>query len=415
MRIGLVTACYTPVVNGVVRMVVLYKEYLEKAGHQVTVFTLGTKRQHGYEEGVIRSPALPLGKTGYHFTTRYSRAARESLHQMDILHCHHPIMGLELAHRYGSCPVVFTNHTRYDLYLSAYSPLSPQVSEIVMRRVWPLMAEFADAVIAPSRSVQELLLSLGVVTQVELIVNGIELDAFYTAAKLRRAEQISTPKQAERIIYVGRLSPEKNVVALMREFVKAHQINRRLHLTFVGDGPQRSQLERFADKSGVRSSVTFTGEIEYAQVPRELAKADIFASSSVSEVHPLTVIEAMAAGLPVVGTESPGISDIVEDGITGLLGQEREGAVAERLLELADKPERSRRIGLAAAQASSHYRIQNTVSKTLELYERLLVERPDLDRRNERRQKRSSARISSLQDFLPDSLRTLTRRSGRYE
>ena len=415
MRIGLVTACYTPVVNGVVRMVALYKEYLEKAGHQVTVFTLGAKHPHGYEEGVIRSPALPLGKTGYHLSTRYSKAARESLRQMEILHCHHPVMGLELAHRYGSCPVVFTNHTRYDLYLSAYSPLSPQVSEIVMRRVWPLMAEYADAVIAPSRSVQELLLSMGVSTQVELIVNGIELDAFYAAAKLRRAEQISTSKQAERIIYVGRLSPEKNVMALMREFVKAHEIDRCLHLTFVGDGPLRSQLDRFADKSGVRSSVTFTGEIEYAQVPRELAKADIFATSSVSEVHPLTVIEAMAAGLPVVGTESPGISDIVEDGVTGLLGQEREGAVAERLLELADKPEKSRRMGLAAAQASSYYRIQSTVSKTLELYERLLVERPDLDRRNERRQKRSSIRISSLQDFLPDSLRTRTRRSGRYE
>jgi glycosyltransferase involved in cell wall biosynthesis len=174
-------------------------------------------------------------------------------------------------------------------------------------------------------------------------------------------------------------------------------------------------LEQFADRSGVRSGVTFTGEIEYSHVPGELAKADIFATSSVSEVHPLTVIEAMAAGLPVVGAESPGISDLVENGVTGLLGQNREGAVAKRLLELAEKPERARRMGLAAAQASSQYRIQNTVSKTLELYERLLAERPDVDRQMVRRLKRSSARISSLRAYLPESIRSRTRRSRRYE
>jgi len=411
MRIGLVTACYTPVVNGVVRMVALYKKYLEEVGHQVTVFTLGANDQQGYEEGVIRSPALPLGKTGYHLSTRYSSAAQDSLRQMDLLHCHHPVMGLELAHRYGSCPVVFTNHTRYDLYLSAYSPLSAQVSESVMRRVWPAMAEFADVVIAPSKSIRELLLSMGVSTPVELIVNGIELNAFYAAAKLREEEKI----HAKRIIYVGRLSPEKNVLALMSEFIKAQQIDGRLHLTIVGDGPQRDRLEQLAYISGVKPFVTFTGELEYSQIPGELAKADLFATSSVSEVHPLTVIEAMATGLPVVANESPGISDIVEDGVTGLLGQDGEGALASRLLRLAKSPERTKRMGRAAAQASSHYRIQNTVVKTLELYQRLLADQPTAEGRNRRRRRRGSARISSLRAFLPHSIRSKIRERNGHE
>ncbi len=72
MRIGMVTACYKPVVNGVTRMVSLYKERLEALGHEVTVFTLGEPDPAGDEPGVIRSTAVPLGESGYYLSIRYS-------------------------------------------------------------------------------------------------------------------------------------------------------------------------------------------------------------------------------------------------------------------------------------------------------------------------------------------------------
>ncbi len=91
MRIGMLSATYDPtVVNGAVRMVTLYKEHLEARGHEVTIFTLGEE-------------------------TESDKQAR-MLAQMDIVHAHHLMMSVEMAHRYANCPIVYTNHTRYDLY-----------------------------------------------------------------------------------------------------------------------------------------------------------------------------------------------------------------------------------------------------------------------------------------------------------
>ncbi|MGB3716004.1 MAG: glycosyltransferase [Candidatus Promineifilaceae bacterium] len=415
MRIGLVTACFEPVVNGVTRMVSLYRQHLEEAGHRVTIFTLGLVDQHDGERGIVRSPALPLGKTGYHLAVRYSRSAQKEMRQMDVLHCHHPLMGLEMAHRYGMCPVVFTNHTRYDIYLSAYSPLSIPASDKLMRQFWPPLTDFSDVVIAPSESVRKLLLAVGVRKPVELIVNGIDLSAFHRYAAQKKIWQTDLPGQPTRIIYVGRLSAEKNVLALLHEFARAYRVNHQLHLTLVGDGQQRRQLERLASELGIRSRTTFTGEVDYSNVPVILAKADIFATRSISEVHPLTIIEAMAIGLPIVATSSPGIDDIVEDGVTGLLGPDREGELARCLTALSMDPKRISRMGSSAFKTSSRYKIQNTVSRSLELYERLLAERPDLDRRSTRWQNRARRLVHSWQCYLPVAPRSRSRRSGRYE
>ncbi len=415
MRIGLVTACFEPVVNGVTRMVSLYRQHLEKAGHKVTVFTLGLESRDDVERGIVRSPALPLGRTGYHLAVRYSRSAQEEMRQMDILHCHHPLMGLEMAHRYSLCPVVFTNHTRYDIYISAYSPLSQPASEMLMRRFWPSITDFSDVVIAPSESVRKLLLALGVRKPVELIVNGIDLSAFHYYASQKITWQSDSPGQPTRIIYVGRLSAEKSVIALLHEFARAYSVNPQLHLTLVGDGPQRRQLEQLASELGIRSRTTFAGEVDYSDVPVILATADIFATRSVSEVHPLTIIEAMAIGLPIVATCSPGIDDIVVDGVSGLLGPDREGELAHRLVALSMDPERLCHMGSSANRASSRYTIQNTVSHTLDLYERLLTERPDQERRSTRWQNRARRRVLSWQYYLPDALRSRSRRSGKYE
>ncbi len=124
MKIGMVTACYKPVINGVTRMVSLYKEELEARGHEVTVFTLGEPDPAGEDENVVRSPGISVGSEGYYAAMRYTTAAQKKLSQMDIIHCHHLFMSVDLAHRYASCPIVYTNHTRYDLYTGNFIPIA---------------------------------------------------------------------------------------------------------------------------------------------------------------------------------------------------------------------------------------------------------------------------------------------------
>ena len=97
MKIGMVTAVYKPVINGVTNMVSLYKRHLSELGHEVTVFTLGDPDPRGDEAGVVRSRALPLRVYGYHFGVGYAPQVQDRLREMDVLHCHHLVAGVDLG------------------------------------------------------------------------------------------------------------------------------------------------------------------------------------------------------------------------------------------------------------------------------------------------------------------------------
>ncbi|MEZ4645338.1 MAG: glycosyltransferase [Chloroflexota bacterium] len=236
MRIGMVTACYKPVVNGVTRMISLYKQQLEALGHDVTVFTLGEPDPAGDEPGVVRSPAIPAGNTGYYISMRYTREAQELLAEMEIIHCHHLFMSVEMAHRYGRCPVVYTNHTRYDLYTGAYIPIPQPTADAIMRQIWPEFTDLADVIVTPSASVRQIMLDFGVRQPIQVIENGVDLRPFrHPAAPLSKSE-MGVPETAVLFVYVGRLSPEKNLPLLLEQFAIAHDIVPDIHLLLIGQG-----------------------------------------------------------------------------------------------------------------------------------------------------------------------------------
>jgi 1,2-diacylglycerol 3-alpha-glucosyltransferase len=380
MRIGMVTATYKPVVNGVTRMVSLLKRELEAAGHEVTIFTFGEPDPAGDEPGVIRSPAIPLGTTGYYFSVRYNRRAQERLRQMDILHCHHLLMGVEMAHRYGACPIVYTNHTRYDLYRTVYVPFPLPAADAIMRQIWREFSDFCDIVVTPSASVRQVMLDLGVRRPIRVIGNGIDLADYRRPGRPLYKPDLGIPAQGVLGVYVGRLSAEKNVEMLLAQFAIAHNVAPDLHLLLAGAGPLAESLRQQARELGVAQHVHFAGLVEPGKIPNYLAAADLFVTASLSEVHPLTVIEAMAAGLPIVGPVAPGLTDLVVSGRTGLLTPQVAGGLAAALAALAHNPELRRCLGDEAARHSEPYDIKRVVSHTVALYEWLLETRPDLAR-----------------------------------
>ncbi|WP_420630183.1 glycosyltransferase [Candidatus Leptofilum sp.] len=380
MRIGMVTACYKPVINGVTRMVSLYKEHLEAAGHEVTIFTLGDPHPND-EPGVVRSPGLMLGDYGYYISMRYSNKAQALLQEMDIIHCHHLFMSVEMAHRYGRSPIVYTNHTRYDLYTGSVTSLPQPAADVIMRQIWPEFTDFADVVVTPSAGVRDVMLEFGVRRPIELIENGVDLKPFHQPTNPLTKTDLSVPETAVLVTYVGRLSPEKDVDILLDQFAIAKDVVPNLHLMIIGKGSIQAELEKQARQLGVANSVTFTGPVVYENVANYLAAADLFATASVSEVHPLTVIEAMAAGLPVVAVSSPGIVDTVESGRSGLLTTKPAGGLAAALVGLTTNEARRQQMARAARHDSERFDIHNTVRRTIELYERLREERPDLKRK----------------------------------
>jgi glycosyltransferase involved in cell wall biosynthesis len=123
---------------------------------------------------------------------------------------------------------------------------------------------------------------------------------------------------------------------------------------------------------GLAERVHFTGMVPYNDLPAYMAAADAFVTASVSEVHPLSVIEALASGLPVVGIQSPGVGDTIQDGITGYLAPEEDmAAFTAKLSRIVTDSENREKMSRQAKQAASLYAIENTTEIILEHYQEL--------------------------------------------
>ena len=414
MHIGMITASHEPVVNGVTQMVTLYEKYLTSSGHRVTIFTLGRPEQGEEPTTTVRSPGIPLGRTGYHLATGYSRIAQERLRGVDIIHCHHPLMGLEFARRYGQVPIVFTNHSRYDLYLSSYGRMPEWLAIQLMGITWRRLARLADVVIAPSNSIKELLLASGVDVPIEVIENGIELRRFRLNSQEITRSELKIPDGAIVYVYVGRMAPEKNVIRLLNEFRQAASIHRGLHLLGIGSGPLQDTVTRLIAQYGLGERAHFIGHVEPGKVPAYLALGDAFVSASVTEVHPLTALEAIASRLPVIAVNSPGFRDIVVDGNSGLLVDGTKGSLAEAMIRLGNDDLLRHRLAAGAEAHSERYEIEKTVIRTVKLYKRLLSEHhhdPFLDGKSGDR-RRDSQRSRKVQQHSHD-VRQLWTEDGR--
>jgi len=375
MRIGMMADTYKPYVSGITNYIDLNKRYLEKAGHDVYVFTFSEPDHEDDEPRVIRSPGLPLADTGFYLSLRYSREAKKMLQTMDVVHVHHPFLSGRLALHYCRplhIPVVFTNHTRYDLYAQAYLPMLPEeVSEGLLQAYMPSFCDAVDLVISPSPGMEKILRQLDVESPIEIIPNGVELQRYFEAEPLPR-EEYGFSERDILLVYSGRLAPEKNLEFLLQAFSGVAQALDNVFLLILGSGTRKQELEEYARDIGISERVSFTGMIPYEKIPGYLSMCDAFVTASVTEVHPLSVIEAMGAGLPVMGIYSPGVGDSVEDGVSGFLSTEDLPAFTAKLTRLCLDRELRQKMGAVARQASTKYAIERTTQIMLEHYNRLV-------------------------------------------
>jgi glycosyltransferase involved in cell wall biosynthesis len=155
------------------------------------VFTFGREDFVDDETHVLRSPGVPLAATGYTLGFRYTRVARRLLQTMDVLHVHHPFLSGRLALAYGrplGIPIVFTHHTRYDLYAQVYLPILPdQLGQAFLQAYMPAFCRDVDLVIAPSQGLATVLREMGVDSPVDVIPNGVDLAPFRSPEPIDRA------------------------------------------------------------------------------------------------------------------------------------------------------------------------------------------------------------------------------------
>jgi 1,2-diacylglycerol 3-alpha-glucosyltransferase len=377
MRIGMLVDAYKPYISGITNYVALSRRFLEKAGQEVFVFAFGGDDYVDDEPNIIRTRGLLLVDSGYYFSVRYNLQAQRILRTMDIVHVHHPFVSGRLALRYcqpREIPIVFTNHTRYDLYTQAYLPMIPEVvGDTFLRAYMPSFCKSCDLVIAPSHGLHDVLRGLGVESPIEVIPNGVDLAPYQAEVDPVSRADLGFSDNDVILIYTGRLGPEKNLTFLLRAFAGTAKTYENVGLLIIGDGPERDNLEDRVRIMGISDRVHFTGMVAYEKIPSFLAAADAFVTASVTEVHPLSVIEAMAAGLPVLGIHSPGVSDTVDDGVTGLLAQEEDLAqFTAKMVRLVIDHEGRKKMEAQASRAAQAYAIERTTDVLLKHYQRLV-------------------------------------------
>jgi glycosyltransferase involved in cell wall biosynthesis len=227
-----------------------------------------------------------------------------------------------------------------------------------------------NAVIALNEAALAELVELGFrPEQIALIYNGVELDEI-------QAKGSYAGDGALRLVFVGRLAPEKGVSRLLAAvaLLRQRRPNVPLLLTLIGRGPQHLQLEDQARRLGIASKVTFLGET--SDVPGHLAGADVFLLPSHGEGLSNALLEAMAAGLACITTDTAGNNALIHHGQNGLLVQYNEDAqeLAAAIDGLAQDPVLRERLGRAARRTvEAGFDIQVTAQRYVELYRRLIA------------------------------------------
>ncbi|MDI3281503.1 MAG: glycosyltransferase family 4 protein [Bacillota bacterium] len=238
------------------------------------------------------------------------------------------------------------------------------------------LARHTEAIIAVSRAMRDCLVrEAGLpADRVVVIPNGISIERFQHPRGQAATAPPWQPPRRPFILCVARLIPAKGVQHLLQAVHLLHS-SRRLpsfHLAVAGDGPQRAALEELAKELALEERVTFLGP--RSDVPALLAQADLFVLPSLSEGAPLSVLEAMAAGCPVVATAVGGVTEVIQNGITGYLAPLGDpSGLAECLLAaLADPREAKARAERAQQLVKSEYSAEAMVQRTADLYRAVL-------------------------------------------
>jgi len=320
----------------------------QSAGEVTTVFacldTLGELgeglRHQGYCVEVLgRRPGFD-----YDVARRLAAFCRE--HQVSVLHAHQyaPFFYASLSRLpWSRPPVLFTEHGR--TFPDFRRPKRIIANRCLLRR--------RDRVVAVGQHVRQALIDNEGLPpdRIDVIYNGIALDQYAssTIEKPALRRQLGLPESSFIVVQVARLNALKDHATAIRVMQRLAATRQDILLVIVGDGEERPRLETLIEQARVHDSVRLVGRRH--DVASFLHAADVFLLTSVSEGIPLTVIEAMAAGLPCVATDVGGVSEVVIDGQCGLLAPAgNDEALSQHLATLVTDGRRRRAMGESGRQ-----------------------------------------------------------------
>ena len=351
---------------------VLIRETVRRLGDAIrpTVFCLDRVGAIGEEMSAQGVPVVCFNRRpGWDFSVSRELARAATHRGIEVLHAHQytPFFYAALAKPFirPAPALILTEHGRH--YPDNVSPPRRAINRLILDRL-------ADEVNACCRFSADALSRIDgfAGNRIGVIENGIDLARYTpTADKAALRESLGLDPARRSVVHVARHHPVKDQATLIRAFALAAPDVPDADLLMVGDGPLRDDLTALAASLGVAHRVKFVGV--QANVNDWLRASHLFALTSVSEAASLTLLEAMASGLPVVVTEVGGNPEIVRAGVDGLLFPRGDAvAGAECLRRLLRDPDLAARLGASGrARVAERYQLHQTVEAYHRLYRRL--------------------------------------------
>ena len=391
MRIGIFTDTYPPYVNGVSTSITMLEKGLKALGNEVFIVTVNPDAyKYECKNNVIRIPGLKTNIYDYRVAWTYSLRAANQIRKwnLDVIHTQTEFGIGIFAHFIANeldLPLVHTYHTMYEDY--KYYIFKGHFNKETDKGMEYFVGYFCNnsptELIVPTKKIYNLFRTRYNMTRdINIIPTGLEINNFYKenvdSIKVSRLRKKLKLTDSIVTIFVGRLGNEKSVDKIIKAEPKILKACPNHKLLIVGDGPDATKYKELADSLGINKNVVFTGKVAYKSIPLYYQLADIFTTPSKTETQGLTVVEAMAASLPVLAIKDDAFIDAVND-TNGYLYKNMSD-YAKKSIELIKDNKLRNKLGKKARIDSDKFSVATFAKSVLAVYEKAIKEKNITDR-----------------------------------
>ena len=378
MRILMVSDVYFPRINGVSTSIESFRHALAEQDIEVQVVAPAYPAPHVDDARITRVPArrVPFDPEDRLMQGQPLRDALANHAQFDLVHIQTPFAAHYAGLRHARArrrPCIATYHTHFEEYLHNYVPAVPQAAlRALARNLARRQCNTLDAVVVPSSAMQDTLAGYGVTAPLHRVPTGIPVDHFGAECRPASADfrrRFGIPADAAVALFVGRAAHEKNIGFLLDALPHALSDTPNLILVVAGEGPALQALQRQAAALGIEANVRFVGYLDRLQeLPACYAAADVFVFASRTETQGLVLLEAMAAGVPVLAFAALGTREIVEPRRGAVPAPQEPAAFGVALAVLINDPQRRAAMAQAAREFAREWTTEACARRLAAVY-----------------------------------------------
>lgn len=376
LSIAFFTDTYKPTINGVVTAVDLFATELRQLGHRVFIFGPRHPKQPREKDYYgLRSfplPAAPDFRVGIPLSVKVIKQVPDL--PIDIVHNHTPgpmgLLGLSLSQA-KKVPLVQTYHSLISDYAKFYVP---KVLYGIRRFIdwWQYFTyNRCDAITAPTPYIKQYLVQVGIKKQVTVLPTGLNLVEF-SQPDMGSIRNFKLPDDKKIVACVSRMNKEKNLMFLVEMFSVLLERNPDTCLLMIGGGPFQKKLERKAAELNIQSSILFTGMCTRTQIAALLKKVDVFTYACRTDTQGIVIMEALAAGKPLVLVDEKVFEPFVDQGCNGYLLGEDHLLFAKVINNIITDPTLQKNMEQHSLLLSQKYSIQKMTAKLVSIYRDIL-------------------------------------------